>query len=67
MALKTKYPNCRHNFGRIRPVTSFYDFGGKNTFSEGKYFCFSSAEIFPGGGTIDILLVVFMLLTNGRS
>jgi len=20
MAFKTKYPNCRHNFGRTRPV-----------------------------------------------
>jgi len=26
-----------------------------------------STEIFPGGGNIDILLIVFRLLTNGRS
>jgi len=23
MAFKTKYPNCRHNFGRTRPVARF--------------------------------------------
>ena len=23
MVFKTKYPNCRHNFGRTRPVAKF--------------------------------------------
>jgi len=29
MAFKTKYPNCRHNFGTTRPVARFQGFGGK--------------------------------------
>jgi len=38
MAFKTKYPNCRHNFGRTRPVARFYDLGeGKHIFSRAKF------------------------------
>ena len=38
--LKTKYPNCRHNFGRTRPVARFGGLTGPNTFLRGKDFCF---------------------------
>jgi len=41
MPFKTKYPNCRHNFGRTRPVTSFQDLGDQNTFY-GEIFLFLS-------------------------
>jgi len=41
MPFKTKYPNCRHNFGRTRPVTSFQDLGEQNTFY-GEIFLFLS-------------------------
>ena len=35
MAFKTKYSNCRHNFGRIRPVARFQGLGdAKYIFSE---------------------------------
>jgi len=40
MAFKTKYPNCRHNFARIRPVASFRGLGGKYIFiGKGFHFC----------------------------
>ena len=39
MAFKTKYPNCRHNFGRTRPVARFQGLGGKYIF-RGNGFCF---------------------------
>jgi len=32
---KTKYPNCRHNFGRTRPVARFGGLTGQNTFLGG--------------------------------
>ena len=38
MAVKTKYSNCRNNFGRTRPVASFSGLGGQNTFLGGKDF-----------------------------
>jgi len=31
MDFKTKYSNCRHNFGRTRPVAGVLRFWGKNT------------------------------------
>jgi len=37
---KTKYPNCRHSFGRTRPVARFWRLGGQNTFLSGKDFYF---------------------------
>ena len=41
MAFKTKYPNCRHNFARIRPVASFRGLGGKYIFiGKGFHFCY---------------------------
>jgi len=36
---KTKYRNCRNNFGRTRPVAKFQGMGG-NTFLGGKDFYF---------------------------
>jgi len=36
MAFKTKYSNCRHNFGRTRPVARFWGLGGKIHFYRGK-------------------------------
>jgi len=32
MTFKTKYPNCRHNFGRTRPLARFQGLGGKKHF-----------------------------------
>jgi len=32
MAFKTKYSNCRHNFGRTRPGARFWGLGGKYIF-----------------------------------
>jgi len=40
MVFKTKYPNCRHNFGRIRPVATFLGLGEENTFLGGRIFVF---------------------------
>jgi len=40
MAFKTKYSNCRHNFGRTRPVARFKGLEGQNTFLWGKDFNF---------------------------
>jgi len=39
MAFKTKYLNCRHNFGRTRPVARLQGLGEKY-FLGGKDFCF---------------------------
>jgi len=60
MAFKTKYPNCRHNFGRTRPVARFQDLGGTHTFLGGKIFViiiclkqkFLSTTKFGGAQTI---------------
>ena len=38
MAFKTNYSNCRHNFGRTRPVARFEGLEGQNTFLWGKDF-----------------------------
>jgi len=35
MAFKTKYPNCRHNFGRTRTVSRFWGLWGQDTFVKG--------------------------------
>jgi len=38
MAFKTKYSDCRHNFGRIRPVDRSQGLG-KKIYFRGKDFC----------------------------
>jgi len=35
---RSKYSNCRHNFGSTRPVARFYGLQGQNTFLWGKDF-----------------------------
>jgi len=40
MTLKTKYSNCRHNFGRTRPVARFQFWGCKMNLFWGKILLF---------------------------
>jgi len=40
MVFKTKYSNCRHKFGRTRPVARFWGLGGKRYFYGGKILIF---------------------------